>query len=173
MNFLRHFVGTLALAVFFSTSANAADPTPAELKKAIEDLQKATNDLKDFKESVARIPELRGKTIELDARLELLEKDIKEIKARLGDGKTVIALRPDTNNPTQKGFGRLRFINTITEEVSVVVNGKSYRLIPGEERLIAVTPGEYYYQVLNIQFTRQERQIAADETKTITIYPLR
>ena len=54
--------------------------------------------------------------------------------------------------------------------MSVVVNGLSYRLAPGAERQIAVPPGEYTYQVLQIHNSPRVRQIAPNESKTFTIY---
>ena len=57
--------------------------------------------------------------------------------------------------------------------MSVVVNGRSYRLLPGDEKVVPVPPGEFTYQVLQLQRNPQDRQILADETKTVTIYPLK
>jgi hypothetical protein len=161
-------LGVLALPV------SAADPTPAELKQQIDDLKKVTDDLRKLKDSMALLTELRSKSIVFETQLEMIEKDIKEMKRKLAmDGSVPnpsTSLKPDTT-AAFKGQGRVRFINAFSEEMSVVVNGRSYRLLPGDERVIPVPPGEYSYQVLQLQRTPQDRQIAADETKTITIYP--
>jgi len=158
-------LGALALPV------SAADPTPAELKQQIDDLKKVTDDLKKLKDSFAKLDELRSKSIIFETQLEMIEKDIKDIKKKL-EGAATTSLKPDTTTAF-KGQGRVRFINAYTDEMSVVVNGRSYRLLPGDEKVIPVPPGEYSYQVLQIQRAPQERQIAADETKTVTIYPIR
>lgn len=162
----------LGLALGLPTQA--AEPTPTDLKKAIEDLQKITDDLKTVKDAAAHIPDLRKKVAEANARIDMIELDIIELKKKL-DKTGSTSLRPtnDALTPNLKGQGRLRFVNAFSEEMAVVVNGKSYRLVPGEERVIPVPPGDYRYQVLQLQTQAQERQIAADETKTITIYPLR
>lgn len=158
-------LGALALPV------SAADPTPAELKQQIDDLKKVTDDLKKLKDSFAKLDELRSKSIIFETQLEMIEKDIKDIKRKL-EGAASTSLKPDTTTAF-KGQGRVRFINAYTDEMSVVVNGRSYRLLPGDEKVVPVPPGEYSYQVLQIQRAPQERQIAADETKTVTIYPIR
>jgi DNA gyrase/topoisomerase IV subunit A len=142
------------------------------LKKAVEDLQKVTDDLKTLKDAAKLIPELRKKVAEAEARLDVIEYDLAEIKKKL-DKQSTTTLRPANEAPNLKGQGRLRFVNQFSEEMAVVVNGKSYRLTPGEERVIPVPPGDYRYQVLQLQAVAQERRILADETKTITIYPLR
>lgn len=161
------------LGTTLMAGAQAAEPTPADLKKAVEDLKLITDDLKTLKEAATHIPDLRKKVAEAAARIDMIELDIIEIKKKLD--KTTTALRPnnDGTTPNLKGQGRLRFVNAFSEEMSVVVNGKSYRLVPGEERVIPVPPGDYRYQVLQLQTQSQERRIAADEVKTITIYPLR
>lgn len=169
-----------ALAVVLGTAlaAGPAFADPAEdLKKAIEKLDKITKEVQDLKESM-KIDELRGKAITIDTKLDMLDKDIleikkdiKEIKRRLGDN-TSTSLRPEFDSAATRGQGRVRFINEFSEEMSVVVNGRSFRLMPGQERLVPVPPGDFTYQVLQLQRVAQERRIAADETKTVRIFPL-
>ncbi|WP_020472186.1 hypothetical protein [Zavarzinella formosa] len=161
--------GVLALPV------SAADPTPEELKKSIDDLKKVTDDLKKLKDAMNKLEELRSKSIIFETQLELIEKDIKDMKKKLGmDGSTPnTSLKPSDSTSAFKGQGRVRFINQFSEEMSVVVNGRSYRLLPGDEKLVPVPPGEFSYQVLQLQRAPQDRLIAADETKTVTIYPIK
>ncbi len=158
-------LGVLALPV------SAADPTPAELKQQIDDLKKVTDELKKLKDSMTKLDELRHQSIKFETQLEFIEKDITEIKRRLDNAATK-SLKPDTATAF-KGQGRVRFINAFSEEMAVVVNGKSYRLMPGDEKVVPVPPGDYSYQVLQIQHAPQDRRIAADETKTVTIYLIR
>jgi hypothetical protein len=167
-------------------AAIAAAPTfaqsPAEdlkksVDKAVEKLEKVTKDLQEAKDALKN-DDLRGKAITIDTKLDMLDKDIQDIKKdvrelrrRAGDG-TSTALRPDYDSTTFRGRGRVRFINEFSEEMSVVVNGRSFRIMPGEERLVPVAPGDFTYQVLQLQRFPQERRIAADETKTVRIYPI-
>jgi hypothetical protein len=66
---------------------------------------------------------------------------------------------------------RVRLVNTFYEPVSVVVNGLTYTLGPGEVRLSApLTPGPFYYEVLNVQ-GRRDLVLNPAETFTVTIYP--
>jgi cell division protein ZapA (FtsZ GTPase activity inhibitor) len=173
-----------ALATLLGAAIVAAPTfaqTPEEQKKAfdnaVQKLDQAAKDLKEAKDAIKN-DDLRGKVTTLDAKLELLDKDIQEIKKdvreirrRMGDG-TSTALRPDFDASTTRGRGRVRFINEFNEQMSVVVNGKAFWLLPGEERLVPVPPGDFTYQVLQLQRFPQERRIAADETKTVRIYPI-
>jgi hypothetical protein len=157
-----------------------AQPTEEQKKafdKTVEKLDKAAKDLTDAKDALKN-DDLRGKVTTIDAKLELLDKDIqdikkdvREIRRRMADGPTT-ALRPDFDSATVRGRGRVRFINEFNEQMSVVVNGKAFWLLPGEERLVPVPAGDFTFQVLQLQRFPQERRIAADETKTVRIYPI-
>lgn len=169
----------LAALIGLAIAVSPAVADPAEdLKEAIKKLEKATKDLQDAKDAL-KVDELRGKAITIDTKIDLIDKDIqdikkdiREIKRKLNDTSST-SLRPDTDSATTpRGQGRVRFINEFNEEMSVVVNGRSYRLLPGQERLLTVAPGDFTYQVLQLQRFPQDRRIAADETKTIRIYPL-
>lgn len=148
--------------------------TAEDLKKAVEKLDKATKELTDAREAL-KTDELRSKAIKMDTTLELIDKDIQEIKKDIRDIKRKLELGSSTSSKSQslyQGQGRVRFINEYSEEMSVVVNGRSYRLVPGQERLIAIPAGDFTYQVLQLQRYPQERKITSDEIKTVRIYPL-
>src|SRR5262245_1350817 len=175
MTLTRYALAALLGTTLIAAPA-AAQATAEELKKEVEKLQQAVKDLKDAKDAK---DDLRTKVNAIDSKIDIidrdvqeLKRDIKEIKRRLGTEGTT-AMRPDTESGIARGTGRVRFINEFNEEMSVVVNGgRSYRLFPGQERLLTVPAGSYTYQVLQLQRFPQERRIAADETKTVRIYPL-
>jgi hypothetical protein len=176
MTLTRLIPATLLAAALAAAPTLAADPTPEELKKSIDRFEKAVKDLQELKDAL-KTDNVREKVTTLDSKIDLIDKDIQDIKKdirdlkRKADGSTSTSLRPD-DSQTLRGQGRVRFINQYPEEMSVVINGRSYRLVPGEERLLTVPPGEFTYQVLQLQRDSQVRRIVADETKTIRIYPL-
>jgi hypothetical protein len=168
----------LAALVGLAIAAAPAFGEPAEdLRKAVEKLEKATKDLQDAKDAL-KVDELRTKAITIDTKLDLIDKDIQDIKKDIREIKrkmndtTSTSLRPDTDGTTTHGQGRVRFINEFNEEMSVVLNGRSFRLAPGQERMLSVPPGDFTYQVLQLQRFPQDRRIVADETKTIRIFKL-
>jgi archaellum component FlaC len=175
MSFAKSASSALLAAAFLAAPA-VAQTTAEELKRAVDKLEQATKDLQAAKDAL-KVDALRDKVGTIDSKIDLidkdiqdLKKDIREIKRKLDGGS--VSLRPDFDSTTTRGQARVRFINEFFEEMSVVVNGLSYRLLPGQERLISVPAGEFTYQVLQLQRAPQVRRIVADETKNIRIYPL-
>jgi predicted RNase H-like nuclease (RuvC/YqgF family) len=158
-------------------AAPAVGQTPEELKRTVEKLEKVVKDLQDAKDGLKN-ENVREKVATIDSKLDQLDQDIQTIKKDLRDLKRKVdsgsstSLRPDYDSTTVRGQGRVRLINDFPEEMSVRVNGLSYRLSPGQEKLVAVPPGEFTYQVLQIHRDPRVRQIVADETKNIRIYPI-
>jgi hypothetical protein len=153
----------------------AAIPTQAaaqtDLDKAIERLDKATKALEDARKTITDMDKLHGRVITVEGEVKLLQQEIVELRRKLDAAPSRTALRPDeTTTSAYRGQGRVRFINEHPFEMSVVVNGRSYRLASGAERLIPVPPGEYTYQVLQIHNAPRVRRIDPNETKTFTIY---
>ena len=158
-------------------AAPAFGQTAEDIKKLNDKLDALTKAMQEAKDAV-KADGLRETVATINSKIDLIDKDIQEIKKDLRDLKrkveagTTTALRPQSDTSSYRGQGRVRFINEYPEEMSVVVNGRPFRLPPGQERLVPVAPGEFTYQVLNIQRTEQVREIQADETKNIRIYPL-
>ena len=172
---------TRLLPALFATAAlaaPAAGQTAEDIKKLndkLDALTKTVNDLKDGMKSETvreKVNTVDSKIDQLDQDIQAIKKDLRDLKRRVGDGTTT-ALRPEYDSTTFRGQGRVRLINDFPEEMSVLLNGRSYRLLPGQERQVAVPPGDFSYQVLQIHRDPRVRQIAADETKNITIYPIR
>jgi hypothetical protein len=179
MTLAKSALATLLGAAIIA-APSLAQPTEDQKKafdKTVEKLEQAAKDLKDAKDAL-KTDDLRSKAITIDTKLDMLDKDIqdikkdvREIRRQMGErGST--ALRPDFDSAATRGLARVRFINQFSEEMAVVVNGRSFRLQAGEERLVPVPPGEFTYQVLQLQRVPQERRIGSDETKTIRIYPI-
>ena len=166
---LTKYALAAALAIGLAAApVRAADP---ELEKAIERLDKATKALEDARKTITDMAQLHGRVITAEGEISILKREFEDFRKRLDAAASRIALKPEERSLSAfRGQGRLRFINEHPFEMSVVVNGRSYRLAPGAERLIPVSPGEYTYQVLQIHNTPRVRRIDADEVKTFTIY---
>ena len=154
----------------------AAQPTAEDLKKAVDSLEKATKELKEAREAL-KIDDLRTKATTIDTKLDILDKDIQELKRdvreirrQMGDRSTT-ALRPDTD-AAGRSMARVRVINTHPFEMSVLLNGRSYRVPAGAERLIPVPPGFYDFEVAQIPGDRRSGDLAPGQTKTFTIFPI-
>jgi uncharacterized protein YoxC len=154
----------------------AAQPTAEEWKKALDNLEKATKDLKEARDAL-KTDDLRTKATTIDTKLDILDKDIQqlkkdvqEIRRRVGDGSST-SLRPDTD-AVGRNMARVRVINTHPFEMSVLLNGRSFRIPAGAERLIPVLAGFYDFEVAQIPGDRRSGDLSPGQTKTFTIYPI-
>jgi len=116
------------------------------------------------------------------AAVRQLQDDVELLKARvrqLEDEVKLLRQASPSSTSKRESFdtaarmGRVRLSNEFLEEMSVVVNGVSYRLLPGQTRTIQVPPGIFTYQVLQLQRTIQERAIEPGEEKPIRIFTQR
>jgi outer membrane murein-binding lipoprotein Lpp len=174
MTLTRFLPATLLAAALAAPAAGQTADDIRKLNDKLDALTKAVQELKDGMKTDnvrEKVTTVDSKIDQLDQDIQAIKKDLRDLKRRVGDGTTT-TLRPEYDSATFRGQGRVRFINEYPEEMSVVVNNRSYRLLPGQEKLVAVAPGDFTYQVLNIQREAQLRRIAADETKNIRIYPL-
>ena len=154
----------------------AAQPTVEDLKKAVDSIEKAAKDLREAKDAL-KTDELRTKVTTIDTKLDMLDKDIqalqkdvRELRRQTGDRSTT-ALRPDTD-AAGRSMARVRVINTHPFEMSVLLNGQSFRVPPGAERLIPVPAGYYQFEVAQIPGDRRSGDLSAGQTKTFTIFPI-
>jgi len=149
-------------------------------KKAVDKIDQLSKDLQALKDSL-KIDALREGAKTIDSKIDLLDKDIqeikkdlkdmKEIRRRLADASPSTSLRPGVDS-APANQARVRIINAHPFEMSVILNGFSYRLAPGEERLFSVQPGQFRFEVLQIPGVHKGGEIVAGETKTFTIYPI-
>jgi energy-coupling factor transporter ATP-binding protein EcfA2 len=131
-------------------------------------------------QEVLRVKEEPAEPSEEVTRLQSLIRQIDEARgmARLAQDpellKKLDAIRAELVSELEKPiqFANYRFVNEFSEEITVVFQDRSFRVLPGQERLIRTRPGQVTYQVLQLQRTPQVRSISPGETKTVRIYPL-
>lgn len=175
MTLTRFLPAALLVAALAGPAAGQTAEDIRKLNDKLDALTRTLNDLKDSVKSDAvreKVNTVASHIDQLDQDIQTIKKDLRDLKRKV-DGGTTTALRPEYDSTTYRGQGRVRLINDFPEEMSVLVNGRSYRLLPGQERQVVVPPGDFTYQVLQIHRDPRVRQIAADETKNITIYPIR
>ena len=166
-----------ALAALVAVGLAAPVFAQDDAKKAVEKLDQLSKDLQALKDSL-KVEDVRSRALTIENKIDLLDREIQDVKRdvkalrqRVGDGPST-SLRPGFDSAPAPMSGRVRVINTHPFEMSAVLNGLSYRLLPGEERLIRVPPGPYQFEVLQIPGIRKSGEIAAGETRTFTIYPV-
>jgi hypothetical protein len=160
-----------------------------DLKSTVDDLEKLRSDLKSLQTKA----ELRDQTIQaridlvneringLEGRIKQMQSDVEGMRTQastsnrpsgysgLGNGTGTPAAPPPL---PPAGAGTIRLRNTFPDQVSVVVNGVAYQLLPNETRDLAGHPaGAFTYEVLGIQ-GRKTVDLRPNETFTITVYPI-
>lgn len=186
----------LALAACLSTQPAAAAEPPApldpkeELRREKEELRREREEMRkeldrfsrmnaaiekiktDLEALSPRINEelrsIRDAISVGDRRMSQLSADVADLRNRQRS-VTSTSLSPSTTSTSV----RLRLVNEHTEEVSVIINGGSFRVLPGETRELTAAPGSLTYQVLNVQSGVQQRDYAAGETVVVRVHPRR
>jgi outer membrane murein-binding lipoprotein Lpp len=158
-----------------------------ELKATVEELEKVRSEIKNLDTQTElrcqriqeRIDRVNDRIGGLEARIKRLEGDLEAMRTQattsnrpsgysgLGNGSGTPAAHP----PLPPASGTIRLRNTFPEQVSVVVDGVSYQLMPFDTRDLAGHPaGTFTYEVLGIQ-PRRTVALGPNETFTITVYP--
>lgn len=175
-------IWALIASAAMATAVEAADSP--ELRESIDNLNKAIRELREVRRDFNDLRDAQKKDIDavkaqietLELRVKLLQNEIDTLRKEKTTGS--ISLKPDNTTPNPnfapvppvRSTGRLRIVNEFPEEMSVLVNGRSYRVLPGEERTILVPSGAFEYQIPQLQRFPQQREIAENQVKTIVIY---
>jgi outer membrane murein-binding lipoprotein Lpp len=164
-------------ALTFAPTATAADAkddlskTVEKLDALVKRLEAAEKSLTDYKMTNATaVSQVQNDVEGLKSRIRQIEDDVKALR-QMGNPAVTSKFGPGTDIGNR--LGRVRLTNEYLEEMSVVVNGVAYRLVPGQTRTVSVPAGTFTYQVLQLQPNVQTRTIAPDEEKPIRIYTQR
>jgi hypothetical protein len=76
---------------------------------------------------------------------------------------------PSATAPLTGPKGVVRIVNEYPVEISLLVNGKSYRVAPSESRSIDVPSGSYTYELLQSGAAATTSPIRDGETVTLRI----
>ena len=140
-----------------------------DLKKDIKDLHSELNNNRtDFNThaqgSLRDIEGLKEEIARLKADLEALRKSSNAVNRQSGFAPSSTTAPPAT--------GRVELYNAWPGEVSVVVNSRTYRLLPGERRLTDPLPtGTFTYEVLGVTEPNRVRTLTANQVYWIHIHP--
>ena len=110
---------------------------------------------------------LKRRVDDLDAKFTEILKRFDKFEDRLN--KTSTSLSPTNPAPTPLGTAKLRLVNDYAIEVTLVVNGKAYRLSPSEVKTIDIPSGTYTYELLQSGSQSTTSPIKDGETVTLRI----
>jgi len=180
------------------TTALVAAPSPAQtdgpasLTQKVDDIQKTLGEMRkelgELKTAMAPLANIQKGIEDLAANLKLkteaakfpstddlrdqisgLKTAMQELRDRLSDGTRISGFRPpEASAPAPTA--RIELSNTYDREASIVVNGLSYRLLPGDRVVVPIAAGTFTYEVLNVTPLRT-RSVAANSIFTIQVHP--
>jgi hypothetical protein len=160
-----------ALALAATPASPAAGPPLSkggakglDKKKLPADLASLEEQLRQLRADTTKSFRSAQKTIDdLKKEVARLRKEVDDLRKRQPPSVRISRSPPST--------ATIRLVNTYSDPVSVVVNGTTYRLEPGETRLLRdQAPGRFTYEVPGIQ-NAVDRELRAGETFTIHVHP--
>jgi len=168
---------TLLVAWLVVAPAGAQDKDKSSDVQTIEVLKQAVAELQ------RRVTALEGQVKDArpaapDTRLEDLRKDLNDLRQQLS--RIESAVKPTGQERVARAFtpgtGIISLENTSGVAATVVINGKSYRVEPGENVPLRDLPaGEFFYEVRADGFGTIQSQVLRtlkpNEKFTITVYP--
>ncbi|MFL5240914.1 MAG: hypothetical protein ACJ8FY_02295 [Gemmataceae bacterium] len=149
----------------------------AEIKRLLEGINKSLGSLDRMERE---IEELR---FDRDVRVKSMQAEISELKKQVGkmkdgldrvvgpDGSRRTAFSPPAEGAPALGLGTVKVVSTYPQPVDVIVNDRTYPVQPGQTAVIRIPAGSFTYEV-PISGIKKFRQVAANETMTITVFPL-
>jgi hypothetical protein len=175
------FGAALATAPLRAEDPKAPAPK-ADASNVQQQLDALKTDLNKLREDVARLGKLEdvilgtkdgaaGTNAGLLKRLGDMEETLKQINAKLGqrDANRSTSAYAGSANSTITTRAHVRIVNDYPTEMSMLINGRSVRLQPGESRTVDVPPGSYTYELLHAGSQPTTSAIKDGETVTLRI----
>jgi seryl-tRNA synthetase len=151
-------------------------------------MKKANDQLEDIQKQLKLLTEaLKGRKDDLGVTSPYdrgLVADVKDLTNKLEDlskqldalkNKTSQSFRPNTTAPAapvvdaMAGKATVRIVNEYQVEISMVVNGTSYKIAPSKSYDVTVPAGDFTYQLLQTGSAPTRSQIKEKEFVTLRI----
>lgn len=149
-----------------------------DVKKDLGDLKKARTDIEDliYGKADGKTDADKGimrRLSDLEARLKAIESTLTRVETVLTDPSKRTSGYANPAAPASPGLvgarATVRLVNDYPTDVSMLVNGRSYRLSPGETRTVEVPAGSYTYELLHSGAAPKSAAIKDGETVTLRV----
>jgi vacuolar-type H+-ATPase subunit I/STV1 len=162
----------------------AIEKSVDELKKELTELKSTVsnqktvdalkNELAEVKSTVSNLKATAetAKPLPADSLKEIaqLKQDIQDLREKLRAGTRVSGFMAQPEASAAAPAAQIELINTYNQEQTIVINGVSYRLLPGARLLETIPVGTFTYEVLGVTAQRA-RTIAKNGVYTIRVQP--
>jgi hypothetical protein len=140
--------------------------------KSLQKFRKDTDDLVLGKENSTALADmgLIRRLSEIESQINRINETLRQINLKLGDPSrsTTSAFGP-TLPGAAVGRGYVRIVNDYPTEMSMIVNGRSYRVPPGQATTVDVPPGSFTYELLHAGSAQKATTVREGETMTLRI----
>jgi len=141
----------------------------SELKDTLKSLDSLKAEMAKLRADTTILLGLQDRISGLGERIARMERDMEAFKAQLTPVPPSESKK--TPIPPAGSNSTIRLRNTFPTPVSIVVNGLSYQLAPGETYVLnQQAAGNFTYEVLGIQPPKTVA-LAPNETLTISVFP--
>jgi len=171
-------------------AAPAGTPDPLEQYKKLDKIQKQLEEvqtslagleaikeeLKNFRNTInLNMQKTLADVSDLQTRMDRLQRDLGDLRSQMSNLERKSFQAGPTGTASPAG-GRIILRNTYPQQVSIIVNGRSYQLLPGEAHVLDNQPlGTFTYEILGgptgVIQARVDRSLTADKPFEITVYP--
>jgi outer membrane murein-binding lipoprotein Lpp len=152
------------------TDVEAANTKLGEIQKDLKQLAELLTGARD-KEGfiIPTNPGLVTDIKNLTNRLKAVEEELSKMKGQSSSLRPGSTGAPSTPVDPRAGKGIVRIVNEYPVQISIVVNGTSYRVAPSKSLDIDVAAGEFTYQLLESGAAGTKSVIKEKETVTLRI----
>jgi hypothetical protein len=162
----------LGSALLF-TVVGAVSAAPGNTDKPGSDSENIAEILKQVKELQAKLDRMQG---DRDLQMRSIKDDLARLREKVEQmDKDATARISGSINPNPLVTGTIRLENRYNSGANVIINGKSYRVMPAEVRLVTDQPvGRFSYEVVTdngYTIPSVERFLSPTRSFPITINP--
>lgn len=161
------------LGLFASSNAvQAGDDPPSDLQKEIlKEILKLAQRMQSVEAGI------KAAKVSTDNAIFKLSDELAQLKEqvrRMEDRVNAMPQQSISSSSFRKEEGKLRLISEYPTEVTVLVNGRAYRLLPYQTRELILPAGTFTYELLDEEFPfTRTRSMMSGETFTVRIFPRR
>ena len=149
------------------TKVEAANTKLGDIQKDLKQLTELLNGRRD-KDGIAdgTSPGLVADIKAISDRLAKVEEALNKMRGQSSSFRPSV---PNTIADPKAGKGTVRVVNEYPVQISIVVNGTSYRVAPSKTLDVDVAAGEFSYQLLESGAASTKSVIKEKETVTLRI----
>ncbi|HEV3085040.1 MAG TPA: hypothetical protein VGY66_35095 [Gemmataceae bacterium] len=172
---LRELKTSLAEVKTSVAEMKAIKDSVEKMNEVLESMKTLPGDVKNFRSDYnTEIQAAKREISDLREEVRRLKSDVESLRKTPTNAARESGFAPGMTGPGVNPVptGRVQLSNTWSAPVSVIVNGRSYPVLPGEVKFTEPIPaGTFSYEVVGITLPNNVRTLVAGETYRISVFP--